>query len=516
MTIASMTDRLRAAHIAVALLFALAADRLPAQALPSVTSLYVGYNTRKVSANPTGDLKARLDSVDRELQTAVSLGQMSQVRRLLAKGNVLLAGRPWTDVADYNSSLVIRSDRSLVESQTPYVVRIEQLYAPAIELKRSLTARATLSARAPGSPPNSQPEVVKTLGNYTGVSRDLRESPFPMEFNLRDVPDGRYVLNVVLQDSTRTLGSASMNIALRRGLDAAVKRLDSAAAKAPAQLRAELLFPVDRMKKVNRGELELRTWNSAADFAAADSVLLAVRDRHDPFAARTGDIKRHYMLDSANEIMPYRLYVPRGYTHNKTAVPVIVALHGLGATEDSFFDGYGKALPALAEEHGYILVAPLGYRVDGGYGWGVGSAPDDAAARRASELSELDVMQALDQVRSMYNIDSNRIYLMGHSMGAIGTWKIAAKYPDLWAAIGMFAGQGVPSTVPLIKNIPAFVVHGDADPTVNVRGSRAMVDAMKVNKVDHVYIEVPGGTHSNIVEPNLARMVRFFAEHTKK
>ena len=128
----------------------------------------------------------------------------------------------------------------------------------------------------------------------------------------------------------------------------------------------------------------------------------------------------------------------------------------------------------------------------------------------------MDVMQVLEQVRSMYNIDSSRIYLMGHSMGAIGTWKIAAKYPDMWAAIGMFAGQGVPATVALMKNIPAFVVHGDADPTVSVRGSRAMVDAMKANNVDHVYIEVPGGTHSNVVEPNLEKMVKFFDEHKKR
>ena len=347
------------------------------------------------------------------------------------------------------------------------------------------------------------------------MSRDLRESPFSMEFDLRGIPDGRYLLNVAVHDSARTLGNASLTIELRRGLDAAVKRLDSAAVKAPPQLRADLLFPVDRMKKVNRGELELRTWNSTADFAAADSVLLAVRERIDPFSARTGDMKRHYMLDSAKEIMPYRLYVPRGYTH-KTSAPVIVALHGLGATEDSFFDSYGKALPELAERHGYILVTPLGYRVDGGYGWGVGPAPDDAAARRSSQLSELDVMKALEQVRSMYNVDSSRVYLMGHSMGAIGTWKIAAKYPDMWAAIGMFAGQGVPSTVPLMKNIPAFVVHGDADPTVNVRGSRAMVEAMKANGVDHVYIEVPGGTHSNVVQPNLERMIKFFDEHKKR
>ncbi len=480
-----------------------------AQALTSITSLYVTYNSRKVSAKPTGDLKAKLDSVDQALQVASRLGQSSQVRRLLAKGNTLLAGRPWTDAADFNGSLLLRSEKSLVESQVPLNVRLEQLYAPSIELSHALTARAVLTARAPGASPNSAPTVVKSFGSLGGVSRDLREAPFQMEFDVRDVPDGRYVLAVEVLDSARTLGSASLHLVVRKGLEETVRTLETAAVRAPASLKAELLFPVDRMRKVNRGELELRTWDSAKDFAAADSMLTAIAKKKDPFAGRTGDMKRHYVLDSAREVMPYRLYVPRAYS-GKTPMPLIVALHGLGSTEDTFFDAYGKKLPELAEQHGYIVVSPLGFRVDGGYGSGVASPPADPVARRNSDMSELDVMQALAQVRAMYNIDADRIYLMGHSMGAIGTWKVAAKYPTMWAAIGMFAGQGAPSTMPLIKHIPAFVVHGDNDPTVNVRGSRTMVEAMKTNGVDYVYIEVPGGNHSDVVEPNFEGMLKFF------
>ena len=124
-------------------------------------------------------------------------------------------------------------------------------------------------------------------------------------------------------------------------------------------------------------------------------------------------------------------------------------------------------------------------------------------------------MQVLAQARRLYNVDPDRIFLMGHSMGAIGTWKVAAKYPDVWAAIGPFSGQGAPSTVGLMKHLPAFVVHGDNDPTVNVRGSRTMVDAMKALNVDVTYVEVPGGNHTNMVEPNLAGMIQFFNTRKK-
>src|SRR4029453_8982645 len=123
-------------------------------------------------------------------------------------------------------------------------------------------------------------------------------------------------------------------------------------------------------------------------------------------------------------------------------------------TEDSFFDGYEGRLPALAEQHGYIVAAPLGYRVDGSYGWGLGTAPAHPVARRVQDLSEQDVMQVLQQVRQHYKIDESRVYLMGHSMGGIGTWKIAAKYPDIWAAIGPISGSGAPPTIERFRHVP--------------------------------------------------------------
>ncbi len=169
--------------------------------------------------------------------------------------------------------------------------------------------------------------------------------------------------------------------------------------------------------------------------------------------------------------MPYRMYVPTTYNGTK-AYPLIVALHGLGGTEDAFFTDYDQKMPPLAEQHGYIVAGALGYRVDGSYGWGLGNPPADPATRRVQEQSERDVMQVLQLVRQQYKIDENRIYLMGHSMGAIGTWKIAPKFPDIWAAIGTFAGSGAPATLERIKHVPEFVVHGDADATVNVQGSR--------------------------------------------
>ncbi len=502
----------RALHRTVLLGALLLPATASAQALTSLTSVYVTYITRKATANPTGELKARLDSVDHDLLAAYQFGRSGQIRRLFAKGLTLLGGKPWSDVADFNASLLLRSDRTVIDSRRPYTVRVEQLYAPAIDLPGALRAHATLVSRAAGA--GAAPQVVKDFGMRNGVSRDLRESPSVLDLDLRDVADGRYMVVVDVSDSARSLGTATLPVVLRKGIDDLVSRLDSEAAKAPAALRAEILYPGDRMRQVNRGQLELRTLDVDKDFANADAVVSAVHAGRDPFAGRTGNIKRHYALPAADEIMPYHLLVPSSYSASKAA-PLIIALHGLGGTEDSFFDAYGKQLPALAEQRGYIVAAPLGYRVDGGYGWGLGTPPTDPTARRLAELSEDDVMHVLAEVRRNYNVDPKRIYLMGHSMGAIGTWKIVSKNPAMWAALGAFSGQGVPATVERMRDLPEYVVHGDADPTVNVAGSRTMVAAMKTAGVDVKYVEVPGGNHGNVVEPNLPGMFDFFDAHRR-
>jgi poly(3-hydroxybutyrate) depolymerase len=497
-----------------ALLAALVPTAAWPQALTSITSVYVGYASRRATANPTGELKERLDSVDRDLREANRLGRIGEMRRLFAKGNALLSGRAWTDSADFTNSLLLRTDRVVVESQQPYVVRLEQLYTPSIQLTRALSARARLVSRRADASGASSFTVVKEFEAVQGVSRDLRESPQEFELDLRGVPDGRYFVVVEVADSTRALGNAALGVALYKGIDERASRLENEARNAPEAWRAEILYPVDRMRNVNRGRVELRTLDVDKDFASAEAVLAAVKAHRDPFAGRTGDFERHYTLDDAKEVIPFRMYVPTAYTSSR-AFPLIIALHGLGGTEDSFFEAYGRKLPELAEQSGYIVAAPLGYRVDGQYGWGVGNPPADPKVQTLQRLSEADVMQVLAQAKRLYNVDPNRIYLMGHSMGAIGTWKLAAKYPDIWAALGPFSGRGEPATVERMRSIPQFVVHGDADPTVNVAGSRTMVAAMKSLNVDVTYIEVPGGNHGDVVEPNFSGMFQFFDAHRK-
>lgn len=488
-----------------------------AQALPSLSSLSVGYNSRKASAKPEGELKAQLDEVDQAIADARRSGNAAEIRRQIAKGNALLANEAWTPARDYRSSLVLRSERTVVDSSAPYALRLEQIYRPAIDLTPNLTARVTIRTRTPparrGEPAPPTPPSTE-LGTFDGVSRDLRETPFPIEVDLRAVEDGAMMIQAEVFDGTTSLGAATLGVFVHKGLDAKLKALEAAAATVMPAVRDDVAFPGDFIKNVNRGRVELADFNVATEIAKAEAIVAAAKGGKDPFKGRTGDFERHYLLPGANEIMPYRVYVPKAYVATK-ATPLVIALHGLGGNEDGFFDNYDQLPPKLAEQHGFLLAAPLGYRRDGFYGSGVMGATD-AASRRRGEYSEKDVLEVLRLMKASYNVDESRVYLIGHSMGAIGTWALAAKYPHTWAALAAFAGTGSPALADAMKDIPQFVVHGDNDPTVNVSGSRNMVGALKKHNAPVTYVEVAGGGHSDVVVPNLPKAFEFMAAHKKR
>src|SRR5206468_5731423 len=142
-------------------------------------------------------------------------------------------GRPWTDEADFAASLVVRTPTVVADSTKPLVFRLEQIYTSSLNLEHPLAAKAALRKRpapqTPGGPPPALPEVVKELGTFEGVSRDLRESPFPFEVDVRDVADGGYLLTVDVLNDTKPLASAALTSALRKGLDETVARLGSTA-----------------------------------------------------------------------------------------------------------------------------------------------------------------------------------------------------------------------------------------------------------------------------------------------
>ena len=226
---------------------------------------------------------------------------------------------------------------------------------------------------------------------------------------------------------------------------------------------------------------------------------------------------RTYDFKEAGRPMEYELYVPSKYNRSRPT-PLIVALHCLSAVAHDMIRY--EHLTELAEQRGYIVVAPMGVNNHGWYGSrGPGRAPagrgGDATnddPENLGELSELDVMNVLGLVRKEFNIDSNRIYLMGHSMGGGGTWYLGMKHPELWAALGMAAPAifTPPDDLVKLKNVPVIVVQGDDDRAVKPDTTRLWVEKMKSLGMKYTYIEVPGGDHMTVICRSPENMTKIF------
>jgi predicted peptidase len=85
----------------------------------------------------------------------------------------------------------------------------------------------------------------------------------------------------------------------------------------------------------------------------------------------------------------------------------------------------------------------------------------------------------LDEMVEKYQVDADRIYVSGLSMGGFGTWALAAHQPRRLAAIAPICGGGEPFMTRLYPRLPTWVFHGDQDRVVPLERSQQMVDALQ-------------------------------------
>jgi len=243
---------------------------------------------------------------------------------------------------------------------------------------------------------------------------------------------------------------------------------------------------------------------------------------------------RTYHFADAGQEMQYCVFASSRVSKDKPA-PLIVSLHGMGAPPTIMCN---TTAVDLAEEGGYILVAPMGYSVTGWFGSPVitmgggrgarGPGPGPGAAgpspEQIAKLSEQDVMNVLDMMRKEFNVDPKRMYLTGHSMGGAGTLFLGSKHAALWAAIAPIApasfmmNENRASILKGIKDggVPILLITGDADEVVAPANTRMWAETIRELGLDHEYIEQPGIGHGPIITTSQKDVYAFFAKHKKE
>lgn len=181
--------------------------------------------------------------------------------------------------------------------------------------------------------------------------------------------------------------------------------------------------------------------------------------------------------------------------------PVVLFLHGAGERGDDNvmqlkYLPTWMIEPANRERYPCFLIAPQ-CRTDGRWA-DVAWAARESSPQASSPTTDMAAaIAALDAVLDREPADATRIYVTGLSMGGFGTWDLAARTPERFAAILPICGGYDERTAARIVALPTWVAHGDADKAVPVERSRSMVAALKAAGGMPTYVEMPGVGHDS-------------------
>lgn len=204
--------------------------------------------------------------------------------------------------------------------------------------------------------------------------------------------------------------------------------------------------------------------------------------------------------DYKDQEIHYRLMKP-AVIEKDEKYPLVIFLHGAGerGTDNALQLLYfptQMAQPHMRDRFPCYVLAPQCHperkwmEVD----WSSKSDPQMPESPSA-ELQA--VMQMIEQTLKEDQIDPSRVYLTGLSMGGFGSFDLATRHPEWFAAVAPICGAADPAKVATIKDLPVWVVHGDADQTVPVERSRSAVKALRDAGGQPIYVEMPGVGHNS-------------------
>ena len=202
-----------------------------------------------------------------------------------------------------------------------------------------------------------------------------------------------------------------------------------------------------------------------------------------------------FLSDIDDSDQPYALYLPGDFDASKQ-YPLVISLHGAGSNHRlNMRRLFGRGnLPGETDAEAtryfprlrdveYIVASPyargsMGYR----------------------GVTEHDVYDVLADVKRRFQIDEDRVYLTGLSMGGGGALWLGLTRPDVWAAIAPVcaaAPTGTEALAPNALNLPVHLFHGDRDPAVPVESSRQWHKRLLELGTNAEYVEYPGVRHNS-------------------
>lgn len=196
------------------------------------------------------------------------------------------------------------------------------------------------------------------------------------------------------------------------------------------------------------------------------------------FVAAQDEYERSVFVSSSGDSLNYRLLEPEVMQAGEK-YPLVLFLHGAGErgndNEKQLTHGGQMFLnPVNREKYPAFVLFPQ--CPESGY-WAYENRPQSFIPTQMPVGKEMpSVFQAVKELLDMYlanpQVDKSRIYIMGLSMGAMGTYDMVSRFPDIFAAAVPICGTVNPTRLSAARNVAFRIFHGDADDVVPVAGSR--------------------------------------------
>ncbi len=166
---------------------------------------------------------------------------------------------------------------------------------------------------------------------------------------------------------------------------------------------------------------------------------------------------------------PAAVDIPSDYDPTE-AHPLIIILHGFGPFSGEIQAGFLGMLE-MVDARDFVMVLPDGTLSESGNRFWNGTPaccdPDDA-------VDDVGYISGLiEEAKQIYNIDQNRVYLMGHSNGGFMSFRMACEASELITAIVSLAGSTFADSAdcqPATRPVSVLAVHGTADATISYDG----------------------------------------------
>ena len=197
----------------------------------------------------------------------------------------------------------------------------------------------------------------------------------------------------------------------------------------------------------------------------------------------------------------YLLFLPEGYGEKDKRWPLILFLHGAGERGEDLNKVKVHGPPKIVEkkkDFPFIVVSP--------------QCPKDVWWNEKVEV----LINLLDEIEARYNVDTERVYLTGLSMGGYGTWALGSKYPERFAAVAPICGGGLRFMAFGLTDMPIWVFHGAKDKVVPVEESKEMVKMIKARGGKAKLTVYPEAGHDSWTETyNNPKLYDWFLKHRR-